>query len=262
MEIPEEWLRCVDELSRSRPMRWLGFGTREIANFLLPACCAVCARADFRLCPECRSEIQRQLSLPPLPDTHHLYVELPALGQQLAVSSCGAYGKELARALLAFKNKQRYFLVSLFAPYLAAALNAGCIPQRANLPTLVVPVPSSLKATAQRGYSPVKTMLDHGFARGLLSADIECRTLLHYRLGSALGGAQKTKSGSDRRGGRTHFVAERASANGQPVILVDDVLTTGSTLRHAAMACHEAGYDVTSAVVLALTRPPNNAPEQ
>ncbi|MBM7768902.1 MULTISPECIES: ComF family protein [Glutamicibacter] len=262
MEIPQEYLRVLDELCGSRSMRWLGFGTREFANFLLPASCAVCGRADFRLCPECRSEIQRQLSLPPLPDNHHLYVELPALGLQLPVTSCGTYGKALARGLLAYKNKQRYFLGAVFAPYLAAALNAGCIPQRQNFPTLAVPVPSSLKATAQRGYSPVKTMLEHGQARGLLSADLKCRSLLHYRLGSALGGAQKTKSGSDRRGGQTHFVAERASTAGQPVILVDDVLTTGSTLRHAAMACHEAGYDVTCAVVLALTKPPNTGPEQ
>ncbi|HCJ54716.1 MULTISPECIES: ComF family protein [Glutamicibacter] len=258
----DECMRLADELCHQRCMRWIGFGARDVANFILPASCAVCGRADFRLCPECRSEVQHQLHLPPLPDSHHLYVELPVLSRQLAVSACGAYGKELARALLAFKNKQRYFLGPVFAPYLAAALNAGCVPQRENLPTLVVPMPSSLKAVGQRGYWPVKTMLDRGVESGLFRADLECRSLLHYRLGYALGGAQKTKSGSDRRGGQTHFVAEPATVKGQPVILVDDVLTTGSTLRHAAMACIEAGYDVTSAVVLALTRPPNTDPEQ
>lgn len=261
METPRELFRYLDQL-RTRPaMKWLFFGARETFNFLLPTSCAVCSMPDDRLCEECRSEIQRQLFLPPLPDAQHHYVELPWQGQQLAVSSCGIYANELARALLAFKNKQRYFLAGVFAPYLAAVVDAVCIPQHENLTTLLVPVPSSLKAVGQRGYSPVKTILDRANESGLLSADLRCRSLLHYRLEFALGGAQKTKSGSARRGARSHFVAERAPVEGQPIILVDDVLTTGSTLRHAARACHEAGYDVTCAVVLTLTKPPNDAVE-
>lgn len=256
------WLRTIDKFSHRRSVRWLSFGGREFLNFLVPTSCAVCSRADFRLCPECRREIQSQLFLPPLPDGHHHYVELPLLANQLSVSSCGIYGKELARAVLAFKNKQRYFLRGVFAPYLAAVINASCVPQPGQLSTLIVPVPSSLKAVGQRGYSPVLSILEHGMRGGLYSGQLVCRSVLHYRVRSAFGGAQKLKSGSARRGSREHFIAERAKVPGQPIILIDDVLTTGSTLRHAAMACHEAGYDVTLAVVLALTKPPNQEPEQ
>lgn len=261
MQRDAQFLRRLDELGSRRSMRWLGFGAREIANFLLPASCAVCTRADFRLCAQCRREIQHQLFLPPLPEAHHHFVELPLLGRQIAVSSCGIYGNELARALLAFKNQQRYFLAAVFAPYLAAALNACCIPQRENLPTLIVPVPSSLKSIGQRGYAPVAAMVERGRDRGLLAAQLECRPVLHNRFGYALSGAQKTKSGPARRSGQPRFIAERAPVRGQPVILADDVLTTGTTLRHAAMACHDAGYDVTGAVVLALTKPPNQEAE-
>ncbi len=86
--------------------------------------------------------------------------------------------------------------------------------------------------------------------------------MLHYRARHVFAGAQKLKSGSARRSGKEHFVAEQADIPGRPVILVDDVLTTGSTLRQAAMACHKAGYDVSVSVVLALTKPPNQEPEQ
>ncbi len=262
METSWNWLRRVDELCQRRSIRWLGFGLRELFNFLIPTSCAVCSRADFRLCPECRREIQSQLFMPPLPDGHQHYVELPLLAHQLSVSSCGIYGKELARAVLAFKNKQRYFLRTVFAPYLAAVINASSIPQPGQVPTLIVPVPSSLKAVGQRGYSPVLSILQQGMRNGLYSEQLVCRSVLHYRVRSAFGGAQKLKSGSARRGSGKHFVAERAPVSGAPIILIDDVLTTGSTLRHAAMACHEAGYDVTLAVVLALTKPPNQEPEQ
>lgn len=164
--------------------------------------------------------------------------------------------------MLAFKNKQRYFLRAIFAPYLAAAINTCCVPQPRQVPTLVVPVPSSLKAVGQRGYSPVLSMLEFGMRSGLYGQQLIVCSILHYRVRSAFGGAQKLKSGSARRGVSAHFVAERARVPGQPIILVDDVLTTGSTLRNAAMACHEAGYDVTLAVVLALTKPPNQNAEQ
>ncbi|UTT38525.1 hypothetical protein NMP99_10730 [Glutamicibacter mishrai] len=260
--MPTMWLGALDHLSQRRPMRWIAFGFRELANFLIPTSCAVCSRADFRLCPECRSEIQRQLFLPPLPDGQHHYVELPLLAQQLPVSSCGIYGKELARSMLAFKNKQRYFLGAVFAPYLAAAINSSCIPQPGQLETYIVPVPSSLKATGKRGYSPVSSMLARGMRRGLYSADLAIKPVLHYRVRSILAGAQKLKSGSARRSGKEHFIAEQADTPGRPVILVDDVLTTGSTLRQAAMACHEAGYNVTLGIVLALTKPPNHESEQ
>jgi len=262
MEIPTAWLRALDTLSQRRSVRWMSFGLRELANFLVPTSCAVCSRADFRLCPECRTEIQHQLFLPPLPDGHHHYVELPLIAQQLPVSSCGIYGRELARAMLAFKNKQRYFLAAVFAPYLAAAINSSCIPQPGTVATYIVAVPSSLKAVGKRGYSPVASMLEHGMARGLYPSELVIRPLLHYRARSVLAGAQKLKSGSARRGGQEHFIAERADAPGRPVILVDDVLTTGATLRHAAMACHKAGYSVTLGIVLALTKPPNHEPEQ
>ncbi len=262
MGIPAQWLDALDALIQRRTVRWISFGLRELTNFMVPTSCAVCSRADFRLCPECRSEIQKQLFLPPLPDGHHHYVELPLLAQQLSVSSCGIYGKELARSMLAFKNKQRYFLGSVFAPYVAAAINSSCVPQPATMSTYIVPVPSSLKAVGKRGYSPVATMLERGMTRGLYASHLSIRPVLHYRARHVFAGAQKLKSGSARRSGKEHFVAEQADIPGRPVILVDDVLTTGSTLRQAAMACHKAGYDVSVSVVLALTKPPNQEPEQ
>lgn len=254
---PQNFPRYLDLLASSSMARWTAYGVRETLNLLLPTTCAICERVDSRLCAPCRHQIQQQLLLPPVGENLQFYVELPSLQRQIPISASGIYANELARAILAFKNQQRYFLGAEFCVYLAALINVGCPPRLLNQPTLVVPLPSSLRSLGKRGYSPVQTMLDCAQSRGLLGARMQVSQVLHYRLTHVLGGAQKTKSGYARRSGNTHFVAEIAINQKQPVILVDDVLTTGSTMRNAALACIDAGYEVIGGVVLAYTQPPS-----
>ncbi|MFJ2621466.1 ComF family protein [Glutamicibacter sp. NPDC087344] len=185
-------------------------------------------------------------------------MELPALAAQIPVVACGIYGKELARAILAYKDHQRYFLGDLFAPYLAAGLNSALIPQAKGRRTLVVPMPTSLKSIGRRGYRPVEVMLRSASRFGLLDTGLQITPLLHYRLGQVFSGAQKSKSGSDRRGRATHLIAEKCDVRQQPILLVDDVMTTGATLQEASITCNNAGYEVLGAVVLALTKPPGD----
>ena len=253
-----EILRDLDQLYGQRVPQWVRFALRETCNFLLPASCAVCGRADDRLCPTCRGAVRRQLCLPPLPDSQSRYLELPALAGQIPVAACGVYGNELARAILSYKDHQRYFLKELFSPYLAAALNASLVPQSSARRTLAVPMPTSLKAIARRGYRPVEAMLQSAERLGLLDAGLELSPVLHYRMGQVFSGAQKSKSGSDRRGQHAQLIAEIPRVRQQPILLVDDVMTTGSTLQNAAITCNNAGYDVLGGVVLALTRPPGD----
>ena len=54
---------------------------------------------------------------------------------------------------------------------------------------------------------------------------------------------------------RAAFAATRSLA-GQSVVLVDDVLTTGSTLNELALAALDAGASRVDALVLARVRPP------
>ncbi|QRQ77458.1 ComF family protein [Glutamicibacter protophormiae] len=253
-----EFLRDLDQLYGQKTPQWLRFALRETVNFLLPASCAVCGRADDRLCAACRSAVRHQLGLPPLPASLNRYLELPALAGQIPVAACGIYGNELARAILAYKDHQRYFLKNLFAPYLAAALNAALVPQTSARRTLIVPMPTSLKAVARRGYRPVESMLQSAERLGLLDAGLELSPVLHYRLGQVFSGAQKSKSGADRRGRRVQLIAEIPRVRQQPILLVDDVMTTGATLQNAAITCNNAGFEVLGAVVLALTRPPGD----
>lgn len=258
MSLPARILHFIDAQVHSSAAQWMSHACKETPNLLLPASCAICERADFRLCPECRRKVHQQLSLPPLGEDLQFYVELPSLQWQLPVSATGIYGNELARAILSYKNQQRYFLAGEFAPFLAATINVSCPPRAFGQRTLVVPIPSSIRALGTRGYRPVNAMLENAEHHGLLAEHTQTSPLLHYRFKHLLGGEQKSKTGAARRGGESPLIAEVPSRWGQPILLVDDVTTTGSTLRKAALACFEAGYDVVGAVVLAYTKPPSD----
>mgnify|MGYP001642770574 CR=1 FL=1 len=202
---------------------------------LLPVQCAGCLAWDEVLCPSCRS-----LASAPALATAVDGARGPIPGVML-----GAYSGPLRRIVLAAKHAARTD-VSVFLDEAGAALGAslwevvapvGSPPGRVGgvtgeaVTVWVVPAPSSWRRRL-RGRS-VALPLARGVARGLASAAPGVRAcvvdVLALRVGA---GSQSGKAGAARVVGRMGSMRARVEVPpGVVVVAVDDVVTTGATIR-------------------------------
>jgi len=216
-------LRPGASVVRHRAAALLG----ALQELVLPVPCTGCGAVGPPICADCRlalhpAPVQRLVGAPPLP----VVSGLPYDGVARAV-------------LLAFKNDGR----TEHGPPLAAALLAALTiaVQGLDAPPELVPMPSTIRSSRDRGYDPVRVVLRR--------AGLPSRRLLRLQ-----------RRGEDQRDlGRAERQANAAGsmrslpAAGARVLLVDDVVTTGSTLLEAARAVREAGGTVLGAVTVAST---------
>ncbi|MGO1683936.1 MAG: ComF family protein [Brachybacterium sp.] len=167
----------------------------------------------------------------------------------LPVLALGEYGGDLQRLILAWKNGGMLHLGARIAPALTPAVEL--LAESADgAPMQLVPVPSQRSARLRRGEDHtaelVRAMERSGAGRALL---------LDARPTTA-------QDGQGARQRRTRQIllsgpsARRAGRAAAPVIIVDDVVTTGSTLRGMHEALTAAGMRVLGAVVVASARLP------
>jgi predicted amidophosphoribosyltransferase len=146
----------------------------------------------------------------------------------------------LARSVvLGYKVHCRTRLARTIGPPLGALVRAAT--DAAPSGALVLRVPSSRSGALRRGFDPVTLALRHG---GLRADGVLRRT----RGGDSSG--QKSRTAIERVAAtvgslRAHGVRGRA------VILVDDVVTTGTTMAEAVRAVRAAGGSVVRCVALA-----------
>ncbi|PNE42575.1 ComF family protein [Streptomyces noursei] len=123
-------------------------------------------------------------------------------------------------------------------------------------PLLLVPVPSARKAVAGRGHDPVRRIALAASAE-LRRVGVGARVLAVLRQRRAM----IDQSGLDARQRLANVAGalEVPGAAGRllagvPVVLVDDLVTTGATLAEAARAVRAVGGRVTGAAVVAAPR--------
>lgn len=170
------------------------------------------------------------------------------------VGAAAEYGGAVRTALGAYKERGRRDLVAPLALLLQRAVLlalAGC-----GRPVLLVGVPSSRRAAAERGGDHVQRLLRR------LAPSVGCRVTPDVlSLGrdvqdsAGLGRADRARN----LDGAMRAVRPRAPT---PVLLVDDVVTTGATLREARRALSDAGWPVLGAAAIAATPSPRSHPDR
>ncbi len=126
------------------------------------------------------------------------------------------------------------------APYLAEAL-----PDGAEF-DLVVPIPMTRRKERRRGYNQA-ALLARFTAEAL---GLPVRPLLQKRRETA---EQHTLSARERKTNLSgaYRLTDPAAVRGKRILLCDDVVTTGATLREAAMLLYDAGAESVSAAAAA-----------
>ncbi|MEQ4518451.1 phosphoribosyltransferase family protein [Pseudarthrobacter sp. B907] len=244
----------------------------ELLALAAPVECVCCGAEDRALCAVCTRRLRRLTRRP-----FRAEGRAPALVDMdgsvlLPVVAAGVYRSELAQTVLSFKRHGQGQLAEELGRALARAVGAAIAPAD---PVLLVPVPTSGAAFRRRGFSPVHLLLVRArrspVLEGASVADVLRKTRpapsgIRAALRAAATppvrpGGQKGLGRADRAGRvrgsmrvRTGFCPPELA--GRPVVVVDDVLTTGATLAEAARALRAAGAVVRGAVVLAATRPP------
>lgn len=255
---------------------WCEAAWRDFLYLVLPADCVVCGAEDQSLCPECAAVLRKQTAAPFRAERSADALMSVAGHPLLRVVASGEYRDALSQSILAFKNHGRTELGPQLSRCLARALDTTAAPPPAtplaSMPTvLLVPIPSTGSGWRRRGYDPVALLLRTLVREGRLPFGMEVVPLLriktrlpwHRRHQKGLGRAARRRNIRNTMKIKQKFVRSfrlKAKPSGQNVIevvLVDDVLTTGSTLREAAKTLGLSGFRVRAAVVLAAARAPS-----
>lgn len=208
---------------------------RGVNQLVLPERCIGCGAGEIAICRICKAKLSIDPSI--------------LGGEDFTLAASLTYDELSARIILAAKEDGSRSARSIISEAIAAAAifaiksGRGNVAERLDL----LWIPTSNRARRRRGgdfLSPIA----HQVASSVgvqLGIELIPKQLLRV-CRDVVDQTQLSATDRDRNMHRAFSVTERGRGSGQ-VILIDDVVTTGSTLREAVRALHERNLTVFAA---------------
>jgi predicted amidophosphoribosyltransferase len=214
-------------------------------DLVLGGTCAGCERPGVSLCRDCRADLAALTPFSASPT--------PVPPGFPGATACSPYDGMPRRLIIEHKENARYTLAGPLGKTLAISIAAAIQPGRA---AWICPIPSAAATVRARGHEPLRRIaivaVRHLRETGYDVRLADALRLLRRPADQAGLSARERIANMDGVFGMRSRWAE--TLTDQPVLLVDDVLTTGSTLTQAAGALETTGIAVLGAAVLAATR--------
>jgi predicted amidophosphoribosyltransferase len=170
------------------------------------------------------------------------------------VFSAGVHDRALRRAIVRYKYRREQWWAGVFARLLAEYLAAHA-PWFEEF-ELLVPTPSYLGPGARRGWDPVGEIVARLGSLVAPAWEIAPGAVAKRSETPPMQGRPWSERQAIARGPlrRALWVPRRAAVAGARLLVIDDVLTEGSTLREVARALRAAGAAEVAGLVLARPR--------
>lgn len=224
-------------------------------DLLLGACCRGCGRPAWAICLGCRTALSNTSPWTVTPDP--CPVGFPT------TAAAGPYDPIVRSLILAHKEDQAWTLTPILGQRLAVAIahllgSQGESERRRpqgdaqrRRPLVLVPVPSAGSAVRERGLDTAAALARSAARRLRSSGPVQVTRALRQRR------AVRDQAGLGAHDRRANLygglrVVRQLERNAM-VVVVDDVVTTGSSLTEAARALDSAGIVITGAATVAAT---------
>lgn len=215
-----------------------------------PPSCAGCGNAGSALCGVC---------LAALDGAARMHRPSPTPAEWVPAHVVADYGGIVRDVITSWKERGRRDVASLLAPALARAIRAAIadLPVAVvDAPVTIVPMPASASARRRRGEDVWARVVRQ--AVGLLAQEMPGTAV---RLDNCLRLTRRTRDQSGLSAGarsvnlRGALTCHRPPPG--PVVIVDDIITTGATVAEASRALRAAGVrDARIAAIAATSRSP------
>jgi ComF family protein len=203
----------------------------ELLDIFLPAQCALCQRPPSVICTDCLKSFESNSRA-----VHR---------GELRGASLFEFDERSSKLIADFKEKGQFAIANLLIDHLVnGSFRETLLEMEAQA---LVAVPSSSKSFAKRGFVPAQVIANR-LAR-TLGLQTTSKSLWLTRTANDQAGLDQEARAENLVGAMKASIA----LSGKRVLLVDDIVTTGSSMIEAARAASVVGAEVVGFVTLAET---------